>query len=85
MRSAAESARPSRCNSVARASACAVVRGKPSRMNPSLDSSPWSSASIIEMITSSGTRSPASMKRLASTPSGVPCLTFSRSMSPVAM
>src|SRR4051794_12553400 len=36
------------------------------------------------MISSSGTRSPASMKAFASVPSAVPSLTCARSMSPVA-
>src|SRR6478672_12473706 len=35
------------------------------------------------LVTSSGTYSPASMKRLASTPSGVPSETLARKMSPV--
>src|SRR3954471_2432327 len=37
----------------------------------------------MRLVTSSGTYSPASMYRLASTPSGVPCETLARKMSPV--
>ena len=37
----------------------------------------------ILLVTSSGTYSPASMYRFASTPSGVPCETLARKMSPV--
>src|SRR3954468_1352363 len=37
----------------------------------------------MRLVTSSGTYSPASMKRLASTPSGVPWDTLARKMSPV--
>src|SRR4051812_5285416 len=37
----------------------------------------------MRLVSSSGTYSPASMNRLASTPSGVPCETLARKMSPV--
>src|SRR3954453_20619209 len=39
----------------------------------------------MRLVTSSGTYSPASMYRLASTPSGVPWETLARKMSPVEM
>src|SRR3954470_12139488 len=37
----------------------------------------------MRLVSSSATYSPASMNRLASTPSGVPCETLARKMSPV--
>src|SRR5688572_10316145 len=46
----------------------------------------WRSRSAMRpIITSSGTKAPDSMMRLASSPSGVPALTASRSISPVAI
>src|SRR2546426_506789 len=71
-------------NNRSSASAWGIVRGKPSRMKPRLASG-WASRSAMSpTITSSGTSAPRSMKALASRPRGVPLVTASRSMSPVA-
>ena len=75
--------RSSICSSSA--SACAVVRGKPSRMKPSRASSCSRRSAAIATIRSSGTRPPASICALAALPSSVPSLTFVRNMSPVEM
>lgn len=56
-----------------------------SSRNPSRASSPCTRSMITPMMTSSGTRSPASMKAFARVPSSVPSATAWRSMSPVAM
>src|SRR6266536_2741440 len=63
--------------------AWAIVRGKPSSRNPPLASSCASRSRTIAIVTSSGTRSPASMYFLASLPRSVPPDTFARKMSPV--
>ena len=64
--------------------AWATVRGQPSRMKPrSLVSLSARRPETISMMRSSPRRSPRSMSSLAFLPSGVPCLTASRSMSPV--
>ena len=64
-------------------SAWATLRGKPSSRKPSFASG-WASRSrTIAMVTSSGTRSPASMYFLAVWPSSVPPETLARKMSPV--
>src|SRR5882757_311066 len=60
-----------------------MVRGKPSSRNPLLVSSWPSRSRTIAMVTSSGTRSPASMYFLASLPRSLPPDTFARKMSPV--
>ena len=72
---------PTSASMPSRASACAMVRGKPSSMKSSVR--PVSASRIMPMTTASGTRSPASMNVLASTPSGVPSATAARSRSPV--
>src|SRR5205814_3832631 len=74
---------PKSAGSVSRATACGTVRGNPSSWNPSLASPSPSRPATMLMVTSSGTSWPASMYRLASTPSGVPWATFARKMSPV--
>ena len=83
--SAASSGRPSLDSSASSATACADVRGKPSRMKPFSVSGSCRRSVTRPMMTSSGTRSPASMKDFAFCPSGVPAFTAARSMSPVEM
>ena len=60
------------------------VRGKPSRITPSAASARPSRSSRSRTTISSGTSCPASMKRRASMPSGVPSRTAARKRSPVA-
>mmetsp|Transcript_28577 Transcript_28577/g.52190 ORF Transcript_28577/g.52190 Transcript_28577/m.52190 type:complete len:208 (+) Transcript_28577:385-1008(+) len=68
----------------ARASACAGVRGKPSRSHPFFLQSPSLKRSLTTpMITSSGTSFPLSMNSLAFFPTSVWATTAARSMSPV--
>ena len=65
------------------ASACGIVRGKPSNRKP-LAQSGWAMRSLTRpMMMSSLTRPPESITFLAAMPSGVPALTAARSMSPV--
>ena len=68
-----------------RASAWAMVRGKPSRINPLEQSSFVKRSSTILIVTESGTSAPASIYVLASCPKGVPFFMFSRKISPVEM
>ena len=84
MRIAALSPRPSSSNFASSASAWPVVRGNPSRMNPSAASSLETRSAIKSTITSSGTRSPRSMNSFALVPSSLPSRTAARRMSPVA-
>ena len=65
------------------ASACATVRGKPSRMKPRRASSSSMRSDTMPTTISSETRSPASITALARMPIGVPAVTAARSMSPV--
>src|SRR6266850_3790428 len=65
------------------ASACGIVRGKPSKRYPFLQSRSFSRSLTRPMMMSSETSWPASMTFFAATPSGVPALTAARSMSPV--
>ena len=58
-------ARPSSASFASSASACGVVRGKPSRMKPSSASLESIRSAITPTITSSGTRSPRSMYSFA--------------------
>ncbi len=67
------SAVPRSASSLSSALACGTVRGKPSSRKPSVASASASRSRTMLMVTSSGTSWPASMYRLASTPSGVPC------------
>ena len=85
MSSAASSGRSNLESSASRATAWADVRGKPSRMKPFSVSASCKRSVTKPMITSSGTRSPASMYDFAFCPSGVPAFTAARSMSPVEM
>ena len=65
------------------ASACAMVRGKPSNRKP-LAQSGWAMRSLTRpMMMSSDTSAPESITFLAARPSGVPAFTAARSMSPV--
>ena len=67
------------------ASACGIVRGKPSRMKPLLQSR-FAMRSLSRSMTSwSGTSLPASMYSLADWPRGVLFLIASRRMLPVEM
>src|SRR5687768_147383 len=63
------------------------LRGKPSRTKPLVASSSARRSRIIAMVTLSGTRSPASMYRLASSPIGVsaPGRRLARNRSPLEM
>src|SRR4051812_47401332 len=65
------------------ASACGMVRGKPSNRYPLAQSGCFSLSFTSPMMMSSETSWPASMTFFAATPSGVPALTAARSMSPV--
>ncbi|SLI25241.1 Uncharacterised protein [Mycobacteroides abscessus subsp. abscessus] len=67
------------------ASAWSTVRGYPSRTNPLAASGSFTRASTMRLVTSLGTRSPASMYFWASRPSGVCWLMFARNRSPVEM
>src|SRR3954451_18387089 len=81
--SAAVSERAMSLSASSSASAWAIVRGKPSSRKPSAASSLCRRSMTTPVMTSSGTRSPASMKVLACLPRSVPSLTAARSMSPV--
>src|SRR2546428_472509 len=67
------------------ASACAIVRGKPSRMKPFFASGSFSRRSVIAITMSSGTSCPASMYAFAFFPRSVPCATLCRKKLPVEM
>ena len=60
-----------------------VVRGKPSKMKPALQSSLDKRSRTMPMVTLSGTNCPASIYFLASNPNGVDSFTAARNMSPV--
>jgi hypothetical protein len=65
------------------ASACGMVRGKPSKRKPLAQSACTMRSFTRPMMMSSLTSAPASITFFAATPSGVPALTAARSMSPV--
>jgi hypothetical protein len=65
------------------ASACGMVRGKPSNRKPLAQSGCAMRSLTRPMMMSSLTRPPLSITFLAARPSGVPALTAARSMSPV--
>ncbi|MNC85171.1 hypothetical protein D3C83_07560 [compost metagenome] len=65
------------------ASAWATVRGKPSSTNPQRASGRSSRSRTMAIIVSSSTRSPRSMRALASSATGLPSRIASRRMSPV--
>ena len=65
------------------ASACATVRGKPSRMKPCLASGSSMRSLMMPTTISSETSAPDSITALALRPIGVPAATAARSMSPV--
>src|SRR5207247_2405169 len=65
------------------ASACASVRGNPSRMNPFFASGSLSRRSVIAITRSSGTSPPAPMYAFAFFPRSDPAVTLCRKMSPV--
>src|SRR2546422_3084914 len=68
-----------------RRSACATVRGNPSRRKPPSASSRASLSSITSPMSASGTRSPRSTIGATLRPSGDPSLMAARSRSPVEM
>src|SRR5947207_7936406 len=70
---------------VSTSSAWAAVRGKPSKIAPSLASGFASSSLMRPKITASGTSLPSSMYFFAWAPSGVFSLTAARRMSPVVI
>src|SRR6184192_39100 len=70
---------------VSTSSACAAVRGKPSKTAPSLASGFASSSWMRPRITVSGTSLPSSMNFFACVPSGVCAFTAARRMSPVVI
>src|SRR6476646_6393159 len=81
--STASSLMPLVASSRSSASACATVRGKPSRIKP-FAASEWSiRLAMTDTTTSSGTSSPRSMMCLTRSPEAVPSATASRSISPV--
>ena len=65
------------------ASACGILRGKPSRIKPFCASLSARRSLIIPRTISSETSCPASMACLALIPRGVPAFTAARSRSPV--
>ena len=65
------------------ASACGMVRGKPSKRKPFAQSGALMRSFTSPMMMSSETRSPRSITCLGGEPSGVPAFTAARSMSPV--
>src|SRR2546428_1873664 len=67
------------------ASACEIVRGKPSRMKPFFASGSFSRRSVIAITMSSGTSCPASMYAFAFFPRSVPCAALCRKKLPVEM
>mmetsp|Transcript_28219 Transcript_28219/g.62996 ORF Transcript_28219/g.62996 Transcript_28219/m.62996 type:complete len:221 (+) Transcript_28219:481-1143(+) len=64
-------------------SACSLVRGNPSRINPFLQSASWMRSLMMPTTTSSPTSLPAFMSALALSPMAVLAPTAARSMSPV--
>src|SRR5580698_9121861 len=74
---------PRRCKISSSFSACGIVLGNPSKMNPLVQSGRFSRSSTIPSTSSSGTRSPRSMIGLARSPNSVPREVASRNMSPV--
>src|SRR3712207_1254619 len=76
--------RPRSWSAVFSASACGIVRGKPSSRKPSSPSASTLSR-IIAITSASGTSSPRSIYSLASRPSAVSSRLCVRSRSPVAM
>ena len=67
-----ESGRPISASIESSASACVIVRGKPSRTNPFSASSDWSRSRISSIIRSSGTSSPRSRIGCTRWPSSLP-------------
>ena len=65
------------------AQACAILRGKPSRMKPFLQSSSSIRSEIIPTTTSSGTKSPRAIISFACLPISVSAATAARNISPV--
>src|SRR5215471_14221616 len=65
------------------ASACGIVRGKPSNRYPLAQSGALSRSLTRPTMMSSDTSAPLSITFLAASPSGVPAFTAARSMSPV--
>ncbi len=65
------------------ASACGMVRGKPSKRKPRAQSGALMRSFTSPMMMSSETSSPRSITCFAARPSGVPAFTAARSMSPV--
>src|SRR5258708_16425946 len=65
------------------ASACGIVRGKPSNTKPFEQSDFLSRSSMMPIMISSGTSLPALIRGWAFRPSSVPCWTAARRMSPV--
>lgn len=65
------------------ASACGMVRGKPSNRKPLAQSASVMRSLIRAMMMSSDTRPPLSITPFTCWPSGLPALTAARSMSPV--
>src|ERR1700735_2382321 len=74
---------PRRCRISSSFSACGIVRGNPSKINPLVQSARFNRSSTIPSTISSGTKSPRSIIGFASKPNAVPRVTASRSMSPV--
>ena len=70
-------------NIASSASACAILRGKPSRMKPFLQSSSSIRSEIIPTTTSSGTKSPRAIISFACLPISVSAATAARNISPV--
>ena len=66
-------------------SACGIVRGNPSRMNPFLQSSFSIRSFSISITILSGTSSPLSIYPFACSPISVLCFRFSLNRSPVEM
>ncbi len=70
-------------SSLSSASACGVVRGKPSNTAPGAQSAILRRSSMMRMTMASETRSPFARIASTSRPSGEPDATAARSMSPV--
>src|SRR4051794_38814275 len=81
--STTDSGAPSSSSIWSSSPAWATLRGNPSSRKPSFASGCASRSRTIALVTSSGTRSPASMYFLAIRPSSVPPDTLARKMSPV--
>ena len=79
------SAMPNSASRASNASACRILRGKPSRINPLPRSAACNRLRITPSTMSSDTNLPASMAFSAWTPSGVPASTAARNKSPVEM